>query len=278
MKRREPKIFTIHANPGRAGKWILTLIPFVLALMIYSWASHQRKIENPQDKILPSVTQMKDAFQRMAFEKDRRSEEYLFWTDTYSSLKRLAIGMGCSSIMGFLLGIFMGLYPGMRGLFLGFMTFISIIPPLAILPILFISFGVEEMGKIMLIFLGTFPAITRDIYLATRKIPKEQVTKALTLGANELQLLYRIVMAQVFPRLLETVRLTLGAGWLFLIAAEAIASTSGLGYRIFLVRRYLAMDIILPYVLWITIIGYSFDTILRLWLSRGFKWYSVGKA
>ena len=55
-------------------------------------------------------------------------------------------------------------------------------------------------------------------------------------------------MPQVLPQLIDTVRLALGAAWLFLIAAEAIASTEGLGYRIFLVRRYLAMDVILPYV------------------------------
>ena len=64
-------------------------------------------------------------------------------------------------------------------------------------------------------------------------------------------------MPQVMPRLIDTVRLALGGAWLFLIAAEAIASTEGLGYRIFLVRRYLAMDVILPYVAWITFLGFA---------------------
>ncbi len=61
-----------------------------------------------------------------------------------------------------------------------------------------------------------------------------------------------MVLPQIWPRLIDSLRLTLGSAWLFLIAAEAIASTEGLGYRIFLVRRYLAMDVILPYVVWIT--------------------------
>jgi NitT/TauT family transport system permease protein len=60
---------------------------------------------------------------------------------------------------------------------------------------------------------------------------------------------YRVILPQVMPRLLDAVRISLGAAWLFLIAAEAIASTDGLGYRIFLVRRYLAMDVIIPCVL-----------------------------
>ena len=124
-----------------------------------------------------------------------------------------------------------------------------------------------------LIFLGIFPLITRDIYGTVTALPKEQITKALSLGANELQLAYRIVLPQVMPRLIETVRLSLGAAWLFLIAAEAIASTDGLGYRIFLVRRYLAMDVIIPYVLWITLLGYAIDWLLRRALRRLYPWY-----
>ena len=64
----------------------------------------------------------------------------------------------------------------------------------------------------------------------------------------------------------------MGSAWLFLIAAEAIASTQGLGYRIFLVRRYLAMDVILPYVLWITVLAFSMDALLRLLRARLFPW------
>jgi NitT/TauT family transport system permease protein len=64
----------------------------------------------------------------------------------------------------------------------------------------------------------------------------------------------------------------LGSAWLFLIAAEAIASTEGLGYRIFLVRRYLAMDVILPYVAWITLLSFTMDWLLRVLRSKAFPW------
>ena len=69
----------------------------------------------------------------------------------------------------------------------------------------------------------------------------------------------RVILPQLLPRLLVSLRLMLGSAWLFLIAAEAIASTDGLGYRIFLVRRYLAMDVILPYVVWITLLAWLMD-------------------
>jgi NitT/TauT family transport system permease protein len=64
----------------------------------------------------------------------------------------------------------------------------------------------------------------------------------------------------------------MGSAWLFLIAAEAIASTQGLGYRIFLVRRYLAMDVILPYVVWITLLAVLADFALRALRAKAFRW------
>jgi NitT/TauT family transport system permease protein len=182
-----------------------------------------------------------------------------------------------AGVVGLLLGLNMGVFPGFRNASTSFVTFISMVPPLAILPILFISFGVDELAKVMLIFIGVFPVLARDLQLAVQRIPREQITKALTLGASNLSLTYRIVLPQILPRLIEALRLSLGAAWLFLIAAEAIAAEEGLGYRIFLVRRYLAMDAILPYVLWITLLGFLMDFGLRWILRRGFPWYVAGE-
>ena len=64
----------------------------------------------------------------------------------------------------------------------------------------------------------------------------------------------------------------MGPAWLFLISSEAIAATDGLGYRIFLVWRYLAMDVILPYVIWITILAFVIDYLLKHLSRRAFKW------
>ena len=74
------------------------------------------------------------------------------------------------------------------------------------------------------------------------------------------------------PRLIQALRLSLGPAWVFLISAEAIASDVGLGYRIFLVRRYLAMDVILPYVLWIAILAALIDWMLRATSQRLYPW------
>jgi len=272
-----PQLWGVHARPGAAWRWALAALPFVLVLGLYLLAADARHRENPNDKILPTLSQMGAAVKRMAFTEDRRTGEYVMFKDTGVSLKRLLTGVALAAGAGLLLGLNMGLFPGMSSGFAPFLTFISMVPPLAILPILFIALGVDELAKVALIFLGTFPIITRDIYLATRKLPPQQITKALTLGASQLGIAYRIALPQILPRLVDTVRLSLGAAWLFLIAGEAIASSDGLGYRIFLVRRYLAMDVILPYVLWITFLGFAMDWLLRALLRWKFSWYLVAK-
>lgn len=277
MEFKYPKFFGFSAKPSQRLKMFLSSILFILCIAGYLTASHIRHIDNPADKILPTFKQMGESVYRMAFEVDARTGERLMIVDTQSSLRRIAIGIITASICGLLLGLNMGLFPGFESLTSIFITFISIIPPLAILPILFIVAGVDEFAKILLIFLGTFPFICRDIYLTTKKIPTEQITKALTLGASQFQTTYGIVMPQIIPRLVDTTRLSFGAAWLFLIAAEAIVSTNGLGYRIFLVRRYLAMDIIIPYVFLITFLGFTIDYMLKKFVKWRYPWYLNAK-
>lgn len=254
---------------------LLGALPFILLAIVYLVASHQRLADNPQDKLLPGLAQMADAVERYALTPDPQSGDYLLLADTWASAQRIVLGVGIAALAGLLAGINMGMLPRTKALFSPLLVFVSMVPPLAILPVLFIVLGVDEVSKVALIFLGVFPVIARDLLLAVGRIPREQIVKAITLGARTPAVIYRLVLPQVLPRLIDAVRLSLGAAWLFLIAAEAIASTEGLGYRIFLVRRYLAMDVILPYVLWITALGFAADWLLRRLIAWRFRWYEA---
>jgi NitT/TauT family transport system permease protein len=277
MRRLRPKFLGFHAAPSRRLRWLLATIPFLVVIALYFTASHIRHMENENDKLLPTASKMAKAMDRMAFQEDRRTGEFLLLSDTKSSLFRIFIGVGLATITALLIGLNMGLFRGVHALFNPFITFLSMIPPLAILPILFITFGVGELGKIMLIFLGTVPIIARDVTLYVSAIPKEMLIKAQTLGASSFAITYKIIMPQVIPRLTDALRLSLGGAWLFLIAAEAISSTDGLGYRIFLMRRYLNMDVIIPYVIWITLIGVLIDFLLRYFIKKVYPWYAQPK-
>lgn len=267
----------INRHPSKVAKWLLGLLPFVVLFFVYINASQQRLAENPNDKLLPDLQSMATAIDRLAFEPSKRSGEYLFWQDTASSLQRLAMGVGISALMGLVFGLVNGAIPLLRASISPLITAISLIPPMAILPILFIIFGLGEVSKVVLIIIGIAPFIMRDMQARTLEIPQEQLIKAQTLTANSWQIITRVLLPQILPRLLDTVRLSLGAAWIFLIAAEAIAATDGLGYRIFLVRRYLSMDVILPYVLWITLLAFMIDWLLRFVSARLFPWYHSHK-
>jgi len=267
----------INQRPGKGLFVTLAVLPFVTLLVVYIGASNARLAVNAQDKLLPALATMGAAIERFAFEPSARTGEVLLWTDTAASLRRLGAGVAISAFVGLVAGIVMGALPLVGATLSPVVAGISLIPPLAILPILFIACGLGEVSKVMLIVIGITPVIARDIAQRVREIPRELVVKAQTLGANTWQVILRVVLPLALPRLFSAVRLALGAAWLFLIAAEAIAAESGLGYRIFLVRRYLAMDVILPYVAWITLLASATDFALAQASKRFFRWAGLGQ-
>lgn len=262
----------INRRPGRGGAFLLGALPFVLIVIAYLMGSAARLADNPNDKLLPSLDSLGTAIVQVAFTEDARTGRVILWQDTAASLRRLCIGLGVSTAIGLVFGIGIGLVPLNRATLSPLFAAFSMIPCLAVLPILFIVFGLGELSKIVLIVVGTAPFLVRDLAMRVQELPAEQLIKAQTLGANSWQIVLRVTLPQVVPRLIDSVRLSLGPAWLFLIAAEAIAATEGLGYRIFLVRRYLSMDIILPYVVWITLLAFLFDWLLRRVVRHGFAW------
>lgn len=266
----------INRRPGRALTLFLAMVPFALLIGAYSIGSELRLAANPQDKLLPSLATIGETAQRLLTEPDRRSGRILFWHDTGMSLLRLAVGAAIAALTGLIAGLAIGLLPHVRATLTGFVAVLSMIPPLSILPILFIIFGLGETSKIVLIVIGITPFLIRDLSQRVLDIPREQIVKAETLGASTLTIAARVALPQILPRLIQSVRLSLGPAWLFLIAAEAIASDLGLGYRIFLVRRYLAMDVILTYVLWITLLAFVIDWLLKQLSRKAFPWMEAG--
>jgi NitT/TauT family transport system permease protein len=260
------------ANLARPTRIWLGAIPFVLLLATYGIASHLRRLDNPSDKLLPPFSEMAETFWRMATVPDKRSGDLLLWSDTALSLARLGGGIIIAALIAVSLGVLIGFLPRVRATLAPFVAAISLIPPITILPILFIIFGLGETAKVMLIVIGTAPVMIRSLAQAVMDIPDEQIVKAETLGASASQLVLRVVLPQIWPRLITAMRLGLVPAWIFLISAEAIASTGGLGYRIFLVRRYLAMDVIIPYVAWITLLAYLVDRLLHVFSRRTFRW------
>ncbi|MEM7376352.1 MAG: ABC transporter permease subunit, partial [Pseudomonadota bacterium] len=198
----------INYKVGPALKLALGLAPLIVLIVLYAISSEARLSVNPSDKLLPSFTQIGDAVQRMAFEPSKRTGEYLLWVDTFSSLKRLALGVSIAAFLGLVIGLLTGALPIVSAGVSPLLTVISLIPPLAVLPILFIVLGLGEVAKVALIAIGITPFIARDLQQRTREVPIEQSVKAQTLGANTAQILVRVLLPQVLPKLIDAVRLS----------------------------------------------------------------------
>jgi NitT/TauT family transport system permease protein len=295
--------FNINAKPGKKSAITLASLFFIVCVILYCGASAKRHKENKQDKLIPTPAQMWSSFKRAVFQpvviqeydengelipnnepktlKEARKQgkmwnmlkkgDWQLWKDTKASAYRVIIAM-IFIFLGVLLGLYMGMMPYVENLLYRFVLFFDKIPALAVLPILFIIFGLDETAKISLIVIGVAPTIILDTYLKVKEIPREQITKGLTLKASTHEIIYKIVFPQIFPKILDTIRLNFKAVILFLIAGEALAAEAGLGYRIFVVRRYLDMATIIPYVIWISLIAFLIDFLLRTWIRKRYKW------
>ena len=276
----------IHARPGRTWTLVLSWTLFAAGILAYFYVSAARHRDNPEDRVMPTIAQMArgmfDAALHPAEDEEaplenaslgRRLLSSMLWKDTVATSRRFILSM-VLLIPAVILGLHMGLFPHVRDLFLRFILFFDKIVALSLLPILFIAFGIDELAKVMLIVIGVTPTIILDTVNLVRAVPAEQTVKAFTLGAGDFDVAYRVVLKQIMPRVLNSIRLNLKAVMLFLFAGEMIASTDGLAYRIALLRRHMGMDVIIPYVLWVALLLFLVDLGMRLtnrWLHPWFR-------
>lgn len=262
----------INLQPKNNTKILIGTLPIIALFITYIAAAAARHSANPSDKLLPTFGKMWEAIQQFAFTTDAMTGKILLLADTIASMERLGVGLLIATIITLILGLIIGVIPIIRASLSPLVSIIAVIPPIAILPILFIIFGLGETSKIVLIVFGIAPFMVRDMAAYLNNLPKEQIIKAQTLGAGSWLVILRVILPQMMPRLIESLRFAIGPAFVYLISAEAIAADVGLGYRIFLMRRYLAMDIIIPYVAWISLLAVSLDFILKNISQKSFKW------
>ena len=280
-------LFRIDAKPNRLTAWTLSWFLFASGIALYFYTSNKRHIENPEDKVIPNLSQLSqgvtDAFLKPDTEEaapeglenaslPKKFLTSMLWTDTVASAKRFAWSM-LLLIPAVVLGLHMGMFPVFGQFFLRFILFFDKIIALSVLPILFIAFGIDELAKIMLIVIGVTPTIILDTFNLTKSVPSEQVVKGFTLGAQDFGVAYSIVLKQILPRVLNSIRLNLKSIMLFLFAGEMIASQDGLAFRIALLRRHMGMNVIIPYVLWVALLLFLVDLTMRVTNRKLHPWF-----
>src|SRR6185295_16977359 len=260
---------------------------FAVGIVSYFYVAQLRHRENPDERVMPTATQMIQSFADSALKpaEDEAIEDgaappplwerissSMLWKDSVATSRRFLISV-LLLFPAVVLGLHMAMFPYVGAFFLRFIQFFDKIVALSLLPILFIAFGIDELSKIMLIVVGVAPTIILDTFNLSKSVPHEQIVKAATLGAGDFAIAYRIICKQIWPRVLNSIRLNLKAVMLFLFAGEMIASSDGLAYRIALLRRHMGMDTIIPYVLWVALLLFLVDLALHTVNRKMHPWF-----
>jgi NitT/TauT family transport system permease protein len=197
--------------------------------------------------------------------------------DVGISLYRVSAGFLLSAAAALPLGLAIGAYQPLRACFEPLLEFARYLPAVAFVPLLLLWLGIGESAKIGVIFIGTFFQMVIMICEDVARVPMPQIEAARTMGATDAEVVFRVLLRSALPSMVDTLRITLGWAWTYLVVAELVAADSGLGYAILKAQRFLQTDRMFVGILLIGIIGLACDQVLRGVHRALFPW-SRGRA
>ena len=192
--------------------------------------------------------------------------------DIFASVYRILLGFLLSLIVALPLGIALGVSRKFEAFTEPLIAFIRYIPPSAFIPLAIIWFGIGEMEKVIILFLGVAPYLTlliADIVISTRR---ELVEAALTLGATGKDIIMKVVFPNALPGIWDSFRLMIGAAWTFVIIAEIVGASSGLGHLMIESQRFLRTDNIFAAIVVIGFLGLATDYFFKITYKIFFPW------
>jgi NitT/TauT family transport system permease protein len=188
------------------------------------------------------------------------------------SVYRVVAGWTLSTLIAVPLGLYIGSYRGVQALLEPLTDFIRYMPAVAFIPLVMLWIGIDEGAKIAIIFIGTFFQMVLMVAEDVRRVPLAQIEAAQTMGATRSEIVEKVIFASAKPALLDTMRITMGWAWTYLVVAELVAANSGLGYAIIKGQRFLQTDKIFAGILLIGVIGLAIDQAFRLAHRLAFPW------
>lgn len=271
---KTPKLLGFHAQVPLWLKIMIGMIPIIIVMAIYSHYGEIHRFNNPDSMLMPSVEQIKESIVDLTMEPEsKRKTMPKLWADTLASMTNLLLGMLISALIALGIGLHYGLYRGLDGMMGPITTVIGFIPPILAVPIVIATMGKDDAGKITLIVLGMTFVMAGNLKNYVKEIPREFLVKTETLNASSFGVLYRTYLPLLFPRLIAQLMNNVGVAWVMLFTAEFVAASQGLGYRVYLMRRWLDMSVIVPYMLWIALLSFIMLYLLRKTNEICSPWY-----
>jgi taurine transport system permease protein len=189
------------------------------------------------------------------------------WQHFLASMFRVFSAFALACITAIPIGIAMGMSRVMRGIFDPPLEFYRPLPPLAYLPLIIIWFGIDELPKVLLIFLSCFAPLALAARSGMRSASQEQINAAYSMGASYWQVIRHVILPSALPDILIGMRIAIGFGWTTLVAAEMVAANVGLGQMVLNASNFLRTDIVIMGIIVIGVVAYMFDLLMR-WVER----------
>ena len=245
------------ATPGEGPTTLISAITVVVLLALWWLASHLRWVP-PLFLPTPEVVFLR-LYESAAGElTDAPLAEHFGW-----SMFRVFTAFIAACLTAVPIGIAMGVSRVMRGIFDPPIEFYRPLPPLAYLPLIVIWFGIDELSKVLLIYLACFAPLAMTARAGVRSVSQEQIHAAYSMGATKQQVIWHVVVPAAMPEILTGMRIAIGFGWTTLVAAEMVAATVGLGQMVLNASNFLRTDVVIMGIIVIGVVAYLFDLLMR---------------
>jgi NitT/TauT family transport system permease protein len=198
--------------------------------------------------------------------KGLAADGYLL-NDTKISIYRITVGFLISTAFALPIGILIGSYRAWEASIEPLVDFIRYMPVVAFVPLTILWAGTGDTQKFLIIFIGTFFQQVLLVMDNVKSVPRDFINLGRTLELSEPQILQRIILPSAMPAIWDSMRISLGWAWTWLVVAELVAATSGLGYRITTAQRFFQTDTIFGYLLLLGVLGLATDQAMK-WASR----------
>jgi NitT/TauT family transport system permease protein len=190
------------------------------------------------------------------------------WASSRRVLVGVTLGIACAVPVGFVLGW----YKRVRAFIDPVINFFRALPPIALIPLVIVYFGVDEIAKTVILFYASFFAGVIVMYEGISQISPLYVRVARTLGATDAEIFAKVIVPLTVPHILTALRVALGVAWATLVASELIAAQQGLGALIQNASSYFLLDVIYVGIICIGLIALVMDVVLRRVSARLVAW------
>jgi NitT/TauT family transport system permease protein len=244
------------------SNWALVLAPWLVIVALW-YAVRASGLVNPG--LVPAPHDVAAKFGELLVNENLLRD---VWASTSRVLVGVSLGTACAVPVGFLLGW----YRGVRAFADPVINFFRALPPIALIPLVIVYFGVDELAKVVILFYASFFAGVIVMYEGIGQISPLFVRVARTLGASDDEIFRKVIIPLTLPHILTALRVALGVAWATLVAAELIAAQRGLGALIQNASAFFLLDIIYVGIICIGLIALAMDIAIRRISARFMGW------